>query len=483
MKVNWCGCRRSIASALASAMLVVACGGGGGAVVVADPGGGGGGVVADPGAGGGVVPGPGTGGSDPVVTPPPAQSAPVITQQPASQSVVEDASVTFSVGLQQAAGASYQWMRDGVDVAGAMQPSFTLAAAGWGDDASSWSVRIANAAGTTVSNSATLTITERPVQTPLGVSVFSRGPIDEMPIAVDRRGNVITVPLDYQRNPVLGKYSPSGAPRPYGSHPQGITLAAPPRDGSIMFALDGSDQLHVAYTVLTLVAVADSDFFPPTSSALYVLSPGGEARLLYTKTRPASDAFPVDADSAFLAAMSIVTDAQGALYMVDAATFSVRKRAADGTLTRLAAVEIPPFGFADATQLAWDPAGSIYLVNPRGRTVSRLGVDGKAVLLAGNATSPAGLGDGTGSGARFFRPTFPVSDAAGNLYVLDDTYVRRITPAGEVKSLFGKPANPLDPLYNPLWPNGAEPGHGLAIDRDGVLYFKANGSIVKLRLK
>jgi hypothetical protein len=483
MKVDWHRCRRSIASALASAMLAVACGGGGGGAV----------VVADPGAGGGVIPGPGTGGSDPVVTPPPAQGTPVITQQPASQTVVEDASVTFSVGLVRTAGATYQWMRNGVDIAGAIQPSFTLPAASWGDDASSWSVRIANAAGTATSSVATLTLTERPVQTPLGVSVFSRIPVDEMPIAVDSRGNVITVPVDYQRNPVLRKYSPSGAPRPYGSHPQGITLAGlPPATGgettfgSIMFAMDASDQLYVAYTVLTWKDFGILTMNLPTSSALYVLSPGGEARLLYTETRSASDSFPVYADIPFFAAMSVAADAQGALYLLDAATASIRKRAADGTLTRLTARDAVGdswFGFRDAAELAVDRGGIVYFVDHGGRTISRIGANGQLALVAGKPSSPAGFGDGTGSGARFFRPTVPVSDAAGNLYVLDDTYVRRITPAGEVKSLFGKPANPLDPLHNPLWPNGAEPGHGLAIDRDGVLYFKANGSIVKLRLQ
>ena len=400
--------------------------------------------------------------------------------------------MTFSVGLQQAAGANYQWMRNGVDVAGATQANFTLAKAGWADEASGWSVRVANAAGTATSSVATLTLTERPVQTPLGVSVFSRIPVDEMPIAVDSRGNVITVPADYQRNPVLRKYSPSGAPRPYGSHPQGITLAAPPAVGagpsygSIMFAMDAADQLHVAYTELTRIEVEGLVFNPPTSGEIYAISPAGEARLVYRSAISPYDSITNRDETAFVAPMSIAADAQGALYMVDAATASVRKLAADGTLTRLGArfaVTIPAFGFADATQLTVDRAGTIYLVNPRNRTISRMGADGQVVLVAGKPDSLAGFGDDTGSAARFFRPTFPVSDAAGNLYVLDDTHVRRITPAGEVKSLFGKPADPLNPLTNPLWPDGAEPGHGLAIDRDGVLYFKASGALVKLRLQ
>ena len=379
MKFDSCFCRRNIALALALMVLLVACGGGGGGTsavteapgpggggVVTDPGSGG--VVADPGTGGGVV-GPGTGGTNPGVSPPSVQSAPVIAQQPASQTVVEDASATFSIGLAQATGATYQWLRNGADIPGATQPSFTLSAAGWGDDGALWSVRVSNAAGSVVSSAAKLTLTERRVETPVGISVFSRAPVDERPIGVDSRGNVITVSLDMS-HPVLRKYSPSGAPRPYGPYPEGIALAPPQRRVSadsgiveyMMFAMDASDNVDVTYTEITSMSVGFGVLDSPTACAIYVISPAGETRLLYQATR-AYSTLALRPFTRLVAAYSMAAGGQG-LYLTDFVSRSIGKLAADGTLTQVSApssVDIPVFGFSGASQLAIDPSGTIYL--------------------------------------------------------------------------------------------------------------------------
>ncbi|MEO7641569.1 MAG: hypothetical protein ABIU07_09150, partial [Ramlibacter sp.] len=116
----------------------------------------------------------GGGGGDEVVTPPPPPvAAPVIVQQPTSQSVVSGGTAGFSIGLQDATGASYQWMRGGAEVPGATQSSYTLTAA-LRDAGSRWSVRVSNPGGTVTSSEAVLNVAPRPAaETPVGISLFA----------------------------------------------------------------------------------------------------------------------------------------------------------------------------------------------------------------------------------------------------------------------------------------------------------------------
>jgi hypothetical protein len=116
---------RGLASAVASVCLLIACGGGGGY------GGGGGG-----------------GGS----------LAPVITTQPANVSVAAGQPANFSVVASGFMPLAYQWRRGGVDISGATQSSYVLAAATAGDNGASFSVRVSNAYGAVDSAGATLTV-------------------------------------------------------------------------------------------------------------------------------------------------------------------------------------------------------------------------------------------------------------------------------------------------------------------------------------
>lgn len=82
---------------------------------------------------------------------------PVIVQQPQSTEVVEGGSVTLTVQVSTGTPASYQWKKDGVDLAGETSPSLTLADA---DDtvAGTYSVEVVNAAGSATSDPATLAV-------------------------------------------------------------------------------------------------------------------------------------------------------------------------------------------------------------------------------------------------------------------------------------------------------------------------------------
>jgi outer membrane protein assembly factor BamB len=89
-------------------------------------------------------------------------TAPQITAQPANQTVSIGQTATFSVTASGSAPLQYQWQKNGSDVTGATASSYTTAPALGGDTGSSFTVIVTDAAGSTKSNVATLTVTAAP---------------------------------------------------------------------------------------------------------------------------------------------------------------------------------------------------------------------------------------------------------------------------------------------------------------------------------
>ncbi|WP_291270566.1 immunoglobulin domain-containing protein [Geothrix sp.] len=90
---------------------------------------------------------------------------PTIRTQPLSQSALVGASVTFSVDVSGTSPLTYQWRKDGSDIPGATNRTFTLAAVRE-VDAGSYEVRVSNGLGTVASSAALLTVTLPPLVAP-----------------------------------------------------------------------------------------------------------------------------------------------------------------------------------------------------------------------------------------------------------------------------------------------------------------------------
>ena len=84
--------------------------------------------------------------------------APTITVNPQSQTVTAGSSVTFSVIASGTSPLSYQWRRNGVDIAGATSASYAITNVQTAN-AGSYSVLVTNSAGSVPSQAATLTVT------------------------------------------------------------------------------------------------------------------------------------------------------------------------------------------------------------------------------------------------------------------------------------------------------------------------------------
>jgi glucose/arabinose dehydrogenase len=109
-----------------------------------------------------------------------SSAAPNITQHPVSIAVSIGQPATFSVAASGATPHSYQWQRDGVDIAGANSASYTIPSTTLADSGARFRCIVSNALGTATSNEATLTVTinQPPVgtiNTPAEGTLYSGG--------------------------------------------------------------------------------------------------------------------------------------------------------------------------------------------------------------------------------------------------------------------------------------------------------------------
>jgi uncharacterized repeat protein (TIGR01451 family) len=93
----------------------------------------------------------------------PAPVAPSITTEPASVTVMEPAAAAFSVIATGDAPLAYQWMRNGVNIAGATTASYVIDPTAMIDNGAQFTVMVSNATGSVTSAIATLTVTPAPV--------------------------------------------------------------------------------------------------------------------------------------------------------------------------------------------------------------------------------------------------------------------------------------------------------------------------------
>src|SRR6266480_2497284 len=88
----------------------------------------------------------------------PSSAAPTITTQPVNQAVTAGETATFAVVATGTAPLSYQWQKNGANIAGAISASYTTAATTTSDSGAKFDVVVSNSAGTVTSATVTLTV-------------------------------------------------------------------------------------------------------------------------------------------------------------------------------------------------------------------------------------------------------------------------------------------------------------------------------------
>lgn len=184
-------------------------------------------------------------------------------------------------------------------------------------------------------------------------------------------------------------------------------------------------------------------------------------------------------------------DSQGNLYVADTSNATVRRITPSGVVSTFAGTA-GSSGSADGTgaaarfALPWgvaaDGADNLYVVDTGNSTVRRITPDGVVTTLAGTAGVTGGA-DGTGAAASFDYPEGVAVAADGHVYVAD-TYshtIRKVSPAGVVTTLAGSvgvtgSADGTGPAASFRYPTG------VAVDAAGQVYVadQSNGTIRKI---
>ena len=92
---------------------------------------------------------------------PSGSTAPAITSQPSSETVTAGQSASFSVTATGSPTPTYQWQKNGVNIAQATSSTYTIPSTAT-SDAGRYQVVVSNSAGSVTSNGATLTVNSAP---------------------------------------------------------------------------------------------------------------------------------------------------------------------------------------------------------------------------------------------------------------------------------------------------------------------------------
>ena len=181
----------------------------------------------------------------------------------------------------------------------------------------------------------------------------------------------------------------------------------------------------------------------------------------------------------------VARDGAGNAYIADSFNNTVRKVTASGTVSTIAGTAGvtgtldgtgPAAQFNSPAGTAVDAGGVVYVADSANHTIRKIAADGTVTTFAGTA-GVAGSHDGTGTGAQFKFPEGISLDRSGNLYVADsgnDT-IRMITPGGVVTTVSGTAGitgTTDGPAAGALFSGPA----GVAVDGSGNIYVVDSGN-------
>jgi sugar lactone lactonase YvrE len=241
---------------------------------------------------------------------------------------------------------------------------------------------------------------------------------------------------------------------------------------------------------------AEARFFSPTAVAvdstnnLYVtdgsndsirkVTPEGVVTTLAGAADMVGSADGTGAAARFSNPYGMAMDSAGNLYVADSGNNAIRMVTPDGVVTTLAGGMV---GSTDGTgaaarfygpgSMAMDTAGNLYVADYGNHTIRKVTPTGIVTTLAGAGI--AGYVDGTGAAAQFRGPSDLAVDSSGNLYVADDSAIRKITPTGVTTTVAGAPGEIGIKLG--AMPRFASPV-GLAIAGDALIVSDTNAILL-----
>ena len=256
-------------------------------------------------------------------------------------------------------------------------------------------------------------------------------------VAVDSAGNVYVADF---RNCTIRKVTPGGV----------VTTLAGLAGSSGSADSTGSDA-RFEYPYGVAVDSAGNVYVADTSnSTIRKVTPAGVVTTLAGLAGSSGSANGTGSAARFKNPWGVAVDSAGTVYVADTWNSTIRKVTPGGVVTTLAGLA-GTYGSADGTGsaarfdatygVAVDNAGNLYVADGN-QAIRKVTPAGLVTTLAG--TLSYGSANGTGSAARFFKPSGVAVDSAGNVYVADyyNSTIRKVTPGGVVTTLAGVARSP-----------------------------------------
>ena len=135
----------------------------------------------------------------------------------------------------------------------------------------------------------------------------------------------------------------------------------------------------------------------------------------------------------------VAFDSFGVLYVADKNNKAIRKITATGIVSTMTEKKSP---FFSPDALSIDALGNVFVVNTDYHAIHKVSPDGEVVDFAGKI-GYSGFVDGTGTNTLFYYPSDIVVDNSGNVFITDNSNhaIRKISPTGEVITLAGNGQN------------------------------------------
>lgn len=369
-----------------------------------------------------------------------ATVAPNITTQPDSQTVTPGGSVTFTVAASGNPTPTYQWRRDGVNIAGATSASLTLNNV-QAANAGTYTVVATNSAGTATSSGAVLTVSAA-----MTAPTIATQPGNQ---SVVSGGNAtLTVVANGNPTPTYQWYF--GGAAISGATSASLTVSNVQRSdaGSYYVTATNSEGMVISATatlsVLPLVTVQSTqNQITSTGHNVAVSAPAGLSNLQWQVSSDGGSTWSALSNGGTYQGVNATT------LLISGATAALngnRYRYVDAggadSTTMVTILSVADAFFPMPSGITLDSAGNLYVADNSTNTISKISSAGQVALLAG-ASGQTGTTDGSGTAARFNQPWGIAIAADGSLVVADSAngLIRRITAAGVVTTLAGSSAN------------------------------------------
>ena len=196
------------------------------------------------------------------------------------------------------------------------------------------------------------------------------------------------------------------------------------------------------------IAVDSSgNVYVTSSNLIRKITPAGVVSTLAGNAASSGFIDGIGTNARFANPFELKIDSSGNLYVADNANHCIRKITPEGVVTTVVGSDIsgnfvitdnsPHVYFKDPYALAIDPVGNLYLADHNNHRIRKITPAGVVTTIAGKIDDNNRNVDGVGTNATLYQPIGIHIDSSGNLFVIADGRVRKITPAGVVSTIAG----------------------------------------------